>query len=170
LDAVPAGRVGPTKSRYGKRRLKLTPQLARALWRHRAGASDDELVFTNPAGGRVQQSNLMSRVLKPAAVKAGLGEWVRDGNGTLRADSSVHFHTFRHTCATILFRRGWSPVQVQLWLGHYKPSFTLDTYVHLLDDDVPEPTFFDRISRPVAAGRAVLSRGSRCCSRQWLRR
>jgi hypothetical protein len=35
---------------------------------------------------------------------------------------------------------------VQRWLGHHKPSFTLDTYVHLLDEDVPEPRFFDEIA------------------------
>jgi len=52
----------------------------------------------------------------------------------LRADTWVGFHTFRHTCATIRFRRGWNAVQVQRWLGHHSPSFTLDTYVHLLDE------------------------------------
>jgi integrase len=141
-----AGRVGPPKSRYGKRRLKLTPELARALWRLRAEAkgADDELVFTVAGGGRVDASNLMGRVLKPAAVEAGLGKWVKDGR-KLRAESWVGFHTFRHTCATILFRRGWNAVQVQRWLGHHKPSFTLDTYVHLLDEDVPEPAFFDEL-------------------------
>jgi hypothetical protein len=35
---------------------------------------------------------------------------------------------------------------VQRWLGHHKPSFTLDTYVYLLDEDVPEPSFFDVIT------------------------
>jgi hypothetical protein len=30
-------------------------------------------------------------------------------------------------------------VQVQRWLGHHSPSFTLDTYVHLLDADLGEP-------------------------------
>jgi integrase len=142
-----AGRVGPPKSRYGQRRLRLTPELARALWRLRAesGAGDDELVFTVPGGARVDASNLMSRVLKPAAVEAGLGEWVRDGR-KLRAESWVGFHTFRHTCATVLFLRGWNSVQVQRWLGHHKPSFTLDTYVHLLPGDVPEPTFFDALA------------------------
>ena len=30
-------------------------------------------------------------------------------------------------------------VQVQRWLGHHKPSFTIDTYVHLLDDDLGAP-------------------------------
>ena len=28
---------------------------------------------------------------------------------------------------------------MQRWLGHHKPSFTLDTYVHLLSDDLSEP-------------------------------
>ena len=35
---------------------------------------------------------------------------------------------------------------MQRWLGHHKPSFTLDRYVHLLDQDVPEPTFFDALA------------------------
>jgi integrase len=30
-------------------------------------------------------------------------------------------------------------VQVQRWLGHHSASFTLDTYVHLLDNDLGEP-------------------------------
>ena len=66
-------------------------------------------------------------MLKPAAREAGL-EW-------------VGFHTFRHTAATALFRQGWNAKQVQLALGHHSPAFTLETYVHLLPDDLPEPTF-----------------------------
>jgi hypothetical protein len=34
---------------------------------------------------------------------------------------------------------------VQAWLGHHAASFTLDTYIHLLDDDLPNPAFFDEI-------------------------
>lgn len=49
------------------------------------------------------------------------------------------FHTFRHTVASRLFAGGRNPVQVQRWLGHHSPSFTLDTYVHLLDADLGEP-------------------------------
>ena len=30
-------------------------------------------------------------------------------------------------------------VQVQRWLGHHKPSFTIDTYVHLLDEELGAP-------------------------------
>ena len=36
-------------------------------------------------------------------------------------------------------RDGRNVVRVQRWLGHHAASFTLDTYVHLLRDDLPEP-------------------------------
>jgi integrase len=150
------GRVGPPKSKYGRRTLRLTPYLARALWTQRGTASDDQLVFRSldtrrndmpgVPGGRIVQSNLARRVLKPAAVAAGLGEMVRTDKGTLRAESWVTLKTFRHTCATILFRRGWNAAQVQRWCGHHSPAFTLATYVHLLDEDIPEPTFFDELA------------------------
>lgn len=37
------------------------------------------------------------------------------------------------------FERGLNVKKVQRWLGHHSPSFTLDTYVHLLDEGLPEP-------------------------------
>jgi integrase len=49
------------------------------------------------------------------------------------------FHALRHTCATRLFAAGRNAVQVQRWLGHSAPGFTLRTYVHLLDDDLGAP-------------------------------
>jgi hypothetical protein len=88
-------------------------------------------------GHRIDQSNLMSRVLKPAAIATGIGDW-------------PGFHTFRHTSATRLFRDGWNAVQVQRRLGHHKPSFTIDVYVHLLESDEPEP---------LAVGNAGATRG-----------
>ena len=51
--------------------------------------------------------------------------------------------TLRHTCASILFRRGYNAKQVQVRLGHQSAAFTLATYVHLLPEDLPEPDFLD---------------------------
>jgi hypothetical protein len=51
----------------------------------------------------------------------------------------VGFHTFRHTCASMLFAQGRNAVQVQRWLGHHSAAFTLATYVHLMDGDLGEP-------------------------------
>jgi hypothetical protein len=56
------------------------------------------------------------------------------------------FHTLRHTCATMLFRNGLNAKQVQMWLGHHSPAFTLATYVHLLPDDLPDAAFLDDVS------------------------
>jgi integrase len=92
-------------------------------------------VFCSRVGTHLSSHNLRSRILKPATRTLGL-EW-------------VGFHTFRHTCASMLF----APVgdgggaknvkQVQEWLGHAEPEFTLRTYVHLTDGGVGPIDFLD---------------------------
>ena len=86
-------------------------------------------MFASQTGGYLDASNVAARVLKPAARRAGV-PW-------------AGFHTFRHTCATMLFRHGLNAKQAQMWLGHHSPAFTLATYVHLLPDDLPDPDFLD---------------------------
>jgi integrase len=55
----------------------------------------------------------------------------------------VSFHAFRHTCASLLFANGKNIKQIQTWLGHSDPAFTLRTYIHLLDDGVGGADFLD---------------------------
>jgi hypothetical protein len=43
----------------------------------------------------------------------------------------------------MLFRAGLNAKQVQVWLGHHSPAFTLATYVHLLPDDLPSADLLD---------------------------
>ena len=66
------------------------------------------------------------------------------------------WHTLRHTCASILFDDGRNVVQVQRWLGHHKPSFTIDTYVHLLEDDLGEPLGRPSTSSPIELAPPVI--------------
>jgi integrase len=131
------GRIDRPKSKYGRRMARISVDVANEFRTLRAGRADDELVFPNTVGTYLDGGNVMSRVLKPAAVNAGLGQWVI-ANGERRAESWVGFHTFRHTCATALFEHNWNAKQVQLQLGHHKPSFTLDTYIHLMPGDLPD--------------------------------
>jgi integrase len=116
--------IGPLKSRHAKREVPIPLALAdrlRALHTP-AGA----LVFTSTTGTIADADNIAERVLKPACAEAGV-EW-------------AGFHTFRHTVASRLFAAGRTAVQVQHFLGHHSPAFTLATYVHLLDtDDVGGP-------------------------------
>ena len=126
--ALVKGRMGPPKSKHGRRQVPLDPELVQALRKHQKGSEWPEaehLVFPVGNGSPIMPGNLRRRVLKPAAEEAGV-PW-------------VGFHTFRHTCASMLFAQGRNAVQVQRWLGHHSPAFTLATYVHLLDGDIGEP-------------------------------
>jgi hypothetical protein len=46
------------------------------------------------------------------------------------------FHTHRHTCAPLLFDQGRNAKRVQRWLGHHSAAFALETYIHLLSDEL----------------------------------
>jgi integrase len=68
------GKLGKPKGNK-TRTVRLSERMAQELRGLRAARAEDELVFTAERGGRLIPSNLMSRVLKPTAVKVGLGEW-----------------------------------------------------------------------------------------------
>lgn len=123
--------AGP-KSRYGRRDVPLSQGLAQELWRHRAESrfpGDQDHVFSTSRGTPYRREAVYARMLKPAAERAGI--------------PAATVHMLRHTCATRLFRAGLNAKQVQVWLGHHSPAFTLATYVHLLPDDLPDPVFFE---------------------------
>ena len=67
--------------------------------------------------------NVYSRFLAPTQKKLGI---------------ATGAHVLRHTCATNLFKNGFNAKQVQVWMGHHSPAFTLATYVHLISDDLPD--------------------------------
>ncbi|HWI72366.1 MAG TPA: hypothetical protein VNT55_10455, partial [Baekduia sp.] len=84
------GQVREPKTRHGKRDIPLSPRLVDRLLAAAGGSSmDGELVFTSSVGTRVDRRNIYNNVLGPAARRAGL-DWVT-------------LHTFRHTCASLLF-------------------------------------------------------------------
>jgi integrase len=126
--ALVKGRMGPPKSRYGRRSIPIDAALADALRSAREvskWSGDEHPVFPSRVGSCLDAEKLRKRVLMPARRQVGL-PW-------------VGFHAFRHTCASMLFAEGRNAVQVQRWLGHHSAAFTLATYVHLLDGDVGEP-------------------------------
>lgn len=125
------GDLAPPKSRYGKRTVPLSAGLGRELWLRRGSAGDEALVFPARHGGIVHASTAF-RAVQAAGKAAGI-----DGVGP---------HMLRHSCATRLFRNGLNAKQVQLWLGHHSPAFTLATYVHLVADDLPEVAFLDELA------------------------
>jgi len=140
--AIVRGRVQPPKSRHGRRDVPLSPALVdelRAARKASDWSGDEDLVFPSREGTAQLMENLRRRVLRPATEEAG-ASW-------------AGFHTFRHTVASRLFAEGRNVKQVQRWLGHHSPSFTLDTYVHLLEGDLGEPLDLGLASPPEALPR-----------------
>jgi integrase len=160
------------KSDAGTRMIPLSPGMARALWSARPAAAaisaggkrvaDDTkaaqsqsqrptkagAIFTTRTGERLNDRNLR-RVLDKAADEAGV-PW-------------VGFHTFRHTCASILLDSGKNIRQVSAWLGHEDPAFTLKTYTHLMDAGLGDADCFDALFP--SYGPSTASHGSSTASR-----
>jgi integrase len=125
--ALVKGRMGAPKSRQGRREVPLEHSLVLALRDHRKDSEwggSEHPVFAAGNGSPLSPGNVFARVLKPTAEEAGV-PW-------------VGFHTFRHTCASMLFAEGRNAKQVQRWLGHHSAAFTLSVYIDLLDDGVGE--------------------------------
>lgn len=123
------------KSGAGRRDVPLSTGMADRLLAQRRDAYGGPRapVFPSKRGTELHPSNVRGRVLIPTTQAVGM-EWVT-------------FHTFRHTCASMLFEAGRNVKQVQEWLGHADPSFTLRTYVHLMDAGVGDAEFLDRAVR-----------------------
>lgn len=130
------GKLSILKTRHSRRDLPLPPGLARKLWAARP-AKGEGAMFAARTGTRYLDRNVR-RVLDKATEDTPVA-WVT-------------FHTFRHTCASLLFESGKNIRQVATWLGHSDPAFTLRTYVHLLDAGLGEAEFLDGVMNGATLG------------------
>lgn len=148
-EQVYRGKRKRLKSKDGKRDIPLPASVAAKLLAHRRDcyAGPKSPVFQTTTGSELDPHNVRRTVLRPVAVSLGYYELVRDEDGKQRERTTLGFHAFRHTCASMLFAEGRNVKQVQRWLGHAKASITLDTYLHLLDEGVGEPLEIDVGSR-----------------------
>ena len=122
--------IDTPKTRNAKRTIPLTRGMIDELRRWRsvqladqaaAGESyrDDGFVVTNELGKFFEQrtfKDCYDRILK----EAGVGHFT--------------FHALRHTFATRALERGMDYKTLSAVLGHYSVAFTMDTYVHSMDD------------------------------------
>jgi integrase len=120
--AIVNGQLTAPKSRHGRRTIPISLELVARLRTLTTGRAETALLFRGAQGAVLRPGNLRYRVFIPAAHRAGV-PWAR-------------FHTLRHTCAALLIDAGASPLRLQRWMGHHSAAFTLDTYGHLLHDDL----------------------------------
>jgi integrase len=124
---VPPHRI-PPKTRASIREIPLLPQLATVLRQHKRSSRftrGSDYVFATSRGTAFLHHNVSKRVLRRAAVDAGLD---RDGR-------RLRFHDLRHTFAShLIIDIRLDVAQVSRILGHARTSMTLDTYTHLFEE------------------------------------
>lgn len=113
------------KSAAGVRTVRdIRPSLCLALAEVARGRQPNEFLFgwtdTDGVSRPYNHPNFYRRVFRPACDELGIGG---------------RFHDLRHFHASLLIEARLDPVKVAARLGHERPSFTLDVYSHLFDQD-----------------------------------
>lgn len=130
--AAEDGEIGITKSADGMRDLPLHPDLIAPL-EDAMRLSNFDLVFASSEGTPRSYHNLYNRMLKPLIKRANaLAESEGDAGVPV---PMLGFHAMRHAYAARLIAAGANLKQLQVWMGHHDPAFTIKEYGHLFDDD-----------------------------------
>ena len=121
-ESVFEGKFQLPKTLKAKRTIPLGPNAVAALQAHQQRVmrtAPEDLVFGNRKGAPMRESKILTEVLQPAAVKAGLGR--------------VTWHQFRHIHSSLLNDLR-VPVKIaQEQLGHASIATTLNIYTHVVD-------------------------------------
>jgi integrase len=125
-------RVRQSKTRSGVRVVDLPPVALRLLREQRlARAPGTDLVFPSPEGKPLDRSRLMGRYFRPAAVKAGLGEFIKDNDGKEHY-TGITFHDLRHTFISLMARANVHVSVIAAMVGHKDGgALLLRRYRHL---------------------------------------
>jgi integrase len=154
-----SGKIGPTKSRAGRRTIYISPALVDLLrkWKLESGTA---LVFATGEGKPERLANIASRAWKPLQRAAGVVVVTKDEQGRTLYDDQGHplvapkynFHSLRHYRASRLIADGASLVEVQRELGHASATITLRVYSHLMKGDDEDRRRRERAER-LASGK-----------------
>jgi integrase len=118
------GEINPTKTEASEGALPLDPDLADVLLTHKgksAYTTDLDFVFAGADGKPRWPESMLADHLKPAAVKAGIG--------------NIGWHTFRHTYSTLLHAMGAAPAVQKELLRHANIQTTLNVYTQAVSEE-----------------------------------
>ncbi len=126
-------KLGPPKSKAGRRDIPLAPMVVNTLkeWRLVSPTTGLDLVFPSEQGTVILHTNLLRQGYYPLLKACGL--MAKDAT-----DPPYPFHSLRHAAASLFIEAGWGPKKIQALMGHSSITVTYDTYGHLFpspDDD-----------------------------------
>lgn len=119
-------KIGPTKSKAGKRDIPLPPLVVNTLKQWRDECPKGDLVFPNTLGNVELPSNIHSRCWVPLQMKCGIID---------AGKPRYEFHMLRHAAATLFIQYlGWTPQRLKTVMGHASITLTFDLYGHLFEN------------------------------------
>jgi len=142
VDQV-TGTIGTPKTKNAIRTIDAPMQLVEKLTRYRnaqlAGDADriDPWVF--PASRRVSDGTHL-----PVLNDRNFAQRYWEPARTAVTDRRVTFHTLRHLYASKLLKQGASLPHLAAVLGHASAAFTMQQYVHLVDDPADMRSVIER--------------------------
>ena len=122
------GRIGPPKSKSGKRDIPLAPIVLNTLkqWRIVCPKGELNLVFPNNRAKIERMSHIHRDTWHPLQIKCGL---------TTDGVPRYGFHMLRHAAASLFIQYlGWAPKRLQTVMGHSSINMTFDLYGHLFEN------------------------------------
>ncbi len=118
---------------HEERFIELTPEVMALLDHlvlHHTFETDQVFVVLNKSARNQRGESTYGTPLSRHALKAMFRYYSQ------KSGIPLHAHLLRHTHATELIRAGWDASYVQQRLGHANVQTTINTYVHLDDDDL----------------------------------
>ena len=162
----PTGRLGPTKTKAGRRDMRLDPRIAYALkpvWEMMDRPKGDVMIFLTSRGGPAYGC-MYESYFKTSMRYAGLLVPREDGGATDRQRDRGHtpifsIHALRHWAISSWLLDGVAIPRVSRWAGHAGPHVTLKVYAKVIES--VENTEADRRKLEqnfarISGGRAVL--------------
>ena len=116
-----------TKTAAGKRKYVLLPEIKEVLLNLRKKAVDNQNTFGNTythtdyvftwPDGRLYRPDYITKEFQKVLARNNFPK--------------MRFHDLRHSCASILYDKGWELKDVQTWLGHADIETTANVYTHI---------------------------------------
>ena len=127
------GRIGPPKSKAGRRSIPISDDLVNTLrgWQKECPAGPLNLVCPNTIGN-VEQLNVISdRFFRPLQRRLGIAN---------AYGQPFNFHMLRHAAAWRWIKAGFAPKRLQQLMGHSTISMTFDRYGGWYEDPLDDQT------------------------------
>jgi integrase len=144
-------RLGPPKSKAGRRSIPMAPIVANTLkeWKLACPASKLDLVFPSERLEIIWHTNLyqqcfialleacglmVNRPVPAHEIGTQVEPTVESSGATMPTIPPYNFHALRHAAASLFIEQGWTPKKVQSLMGHSSIQVTFDVYGHLYGD------------------------------------